>query len=170
MQRLNNHSGVMQILSALQSSSVFRSAASHHGARGRHVLLRRLKHTWNGVREQEDTDYSRLAQQYSRDNNYDALRAIHNGAPPPIVPFLGMCASLFLFLFLFLFLIFFFLFMVQCVRPVSHLWGRYLSDITFIDEGNPDTVQVPHRPSLALWPTRALTLCRVWSTGGSGKC
>ena len=28
MQRLNNHSGVMQILSALQSSSVFRSAAS----------------------------------------------------------------------------------------------------------------------------------------------
>jgi hypothetical protein len=27
VQRLNNHSGVMQILSALQSSSVFRQAA-----------------------------------------------------------------------------------------------------------------------------------------------
>jgi len=24
----------------------------------------RLKHTWNGVREQEETDYSRLAQEY----------------------------------------------------------------------------------------------------------
>jgi hypothetical protein len=55
---------------------------------------RRLKHTWNGVREQEDTDYNRIAQLYSRDNNYDALRAIHSSAPPPIVPFLGMCVLL----------------------------------------------------------------------------
>jgi len=83
----------------------------------------RLKHTWNGVREQEDTDYCRLAQEYSRDNNYDALRAIHNSAPPPIVPFLGMCPQLFA---------------VNVCDSVC----RYLSDITFIDEGNPNTVQV----------------------------
>lgn len=46
------------------------------------------------MREQEETEYSRLAQEYSRDSNYDALRAIHNAAPPPIVPFLGMCDKL----------------------------------------------------------------------------
>jgi hypothetical protein len=54
----------------------------------------RLKHTWNGVREQEDTDYSRLAQEYSNTNNYGELRAIHSSAPPPIVPFLGMYVPL----------------------------------------------------------------------------
>ena len=54
----------------------------------------RLKHTWNGVREQEDTDYSRLAQEYSNTNNYSELRAIHSSAPPPIVPFLGMYVPL----------------------------------------------------------------------------
>jgi hypothetical protein len=92
MQRLNNHSGVMQILSALQSSSVFRYAA-HPPPRSEVTVPCRLKHTWNGVREQEDTDYCRLALEYSRDNNYDALRGMHNCAPPPIVPFLGMCVS-----------------------------------------------------------------------------
>jgi hypothetical protein len=51
----------------------------------------RLKHTWNGVREQEDMNYNRLTQEYSRENNYSALRALHSSAPPPIVPFLGMC-------------------------------------------------------------------------------
>ncbi len=60
----------------------------------RDALAGRLKHTWNGVREQEEMEYNRLAQEYSRDSNYDALRAIHNAAPPPIVPFLGMCDKL----------------------------------------------------------------------------
>ncbi len=79
------------------------------------------------MREQEDTDYSRLAQEYSRDNNYDALRALHSSALPPILPFLGMFVPL-------------------PPRSGSVLrldcMVRYLSDITFIDEGNADTVQV----------------------------
>ena len=82
------------------------------------------------MREQEDTDYTRLAQEYSRDNNYDALRTIHSSAPPPIVPFLGMFAPVPRFQ------------NFCCDLTVCCSLVRYLSDITFIDEGNPDTVQV----------------------------
>ena len=103
------------------------------------ALCARLKHTWNGVREQEETDYSRLAQEYSNTNNYSELRAIHSSAPPPIVPFLGMYVPLNSSL------------LHPALAPPTYFnifqhifynFCRYLSDITFIDEGNPNSVQV----------------------------
>jgi len=88
-QQLNNINGCMEIVSGLQSSSVFR-----------------LKQTWGGLDKQHTKMFDELRGVMSRDNNYRDLRAYLHSVDPPCIPYLGM----------------------------------YLTDLTFIEEGNKDNL------------------------------
>ena len=57
----------------------------------------------------------------NRERNYAELRKAMKSAEMPIIPYLGMFAFDF-------------------GPPLPHSWNRYLTDITFIEEGNKDEI------------------------------
>lgn len=87
---LNNFNGIMEILSALESSSVFR-----------------LKQTWAGLSTKQKEVFDELKELMARTNNYQGLRKHLRTCNPPLIPYLGL----------------------------------YLTDLTFIEEGNQDRLE-----------------------------
>lgn len=84
---LNNFNAVMEIISGLHSSSVFR-----------------MKNTWGGLKKDMIASYEEMEAITSRDFSYKAFRTVLKTVNPPCIPYLGM----------------------------------YLTDLTFIEEGNSD--------------------------------
>eukprot|EP01096_Ripella_sp_DP13-Kostka_P006829 TRINITY_DN2466_c0_g1_i8.p1 TRINITY_DN2466_c0_g1~~TRINITY_DN2466_c0_g1_i8.p1 ORF type:complete len:953 (-),score=400.95 TRINITY_DN2466_c0_g1_i8:17-2875(-) len=87
---LNNFNGIMEIISGLQNSSIFR-----------------LRQLWSSLDKQHQKTYEQLQAVVSRDQSYKALRAQLHSLDPPCVPYLGV----------------------------------YLTDLIFIEDGNPDFLQ-----------------------------
>lgn len=87
---LNNYNAVMEIISGLHSSSVFR-----------------LKASWGGLPKKSVQAYEEMHATMSRDKSYKLFRAVLRAVNPPCIPYLGM----------------------------------YLTDLTFIEEGNPNNLQ-----------------------------
>ncbi|KAL6054788.1 Son of sevenless 1 [Balamuthia mandrillaris] len=84
---LNNYNGMMEIISGLQSSSIFR-----------------LKNTWGGLSGKLNKAYEDIKELMSRHNNYKVFREHLHNVDPPCIPYLGV----------------------------------YLTDLTFIEDGNKD--------------------------------
>ena len=81
---------MMEILSGLQSSSVFR-----------------LKQTWNGLSNKQKELFEDIKELMSRSHNYDKLRKHFKACNPPLIPYMGL----------------------------------YLTDLTFIEDGNTDLIE-----------------------------
>lgn len=86
---MNNFSAVMAIVSALQSTGVFR-----------------LKQTWAGITSSQRETFEKLKKVMSREGNFRIFRQTMRDIVPPSVPYIGV----------------------------------YLTDLTFIEDGNPDFV------------------------------
>eukprot|EP01094_Clydonella_sp_ATCC50884_P016857 TRINITY_DN2846_c0_g1_i1.p1 TRINITY_DN2846_c0_g1~~TRINITY_DN2846_c0_g1_i1.p1 ORF type:complete len:1130 (-),score=536.32 TRINITY_DN2846_c0_g1_i1:96-3485(-) len=86
---LNNFNAMMEIISGLQNSAVFR-----------------LKQTWGTLPSKYNKSYSDMHQIMSREQNYKNARAFLHNVDPPCIPYLGV----------------------------------YLTDLTFIEDGNKDNL------------------------------
>jgi len=86
----NNFNALMEILSGLQSSSVFR-----------------LRQTWEGLGSKQQVLYEELKELMTRQGNFSKLRKHVKTCNPPLIPYLGV----------------------------------YLTDLTFIEDGNPDFLE-----------------------------
>lgn len=86
---LNNFNAMMEIISGLQNSAVFR-----------------LKLTWGALPNKYNKSYTDMHQIMSREQNYKNARAFLHNVDPPCIPYLGV----------------------------------YLTDLTFIEDGNPDNL------------------------------
>ena len=73
LERMNNFNGVMEILAALQSSSVHRLKKSTQAVGNRHLKI-----------------LDELMKLTSRELNYKNLRSKVHGANPPLIPFPGV--------------------------------------------------------------------------------
>lgn len=87
---LNNFNGVLEIISGLSASCVFR-----------------LKQTWNGLSGKQKDLFQDLKEMVARDQNYAKLRKHIKECNPPIIPYLGF----------------------------------YLTDLIFIEDGNPNLIE-----------------------------
>jgi hypothetical protein len=88
-EKLNNYNAVMEIISGLQASSVYR-----------------LKHTWPLVNKSLTKKYQELQTLMSREQNFQKFREHLHSVDPPCIPYLGV----------------------------------YLTDLTFIEDGNKDFI------------------------------
>eukprot|EP01088_Endostelium_zonatum_P020160 TRINITY_DN728_c1_g2_i1.p1 TRINITY_DN728_c1_g2~~TRINITY_DN728_c1_g2_i1.p1 ORF type:complete len:1443 (-),score=436.88 TRINITY_DN728_c1_g2_i1:116-4444(-) len=88
---LKNYNGMMEIVSGLQSSSVYR-----------------LNQTWAGVSKAQKRQYEEIHELMSREKNHNNFRTHLHSVDPPCIPYLGV----------------------------------YLTDLTFIEDGNKDYIKV----------------------------
>lgn len=88
LNELNNFHGVMEIISGLKSSPIFR-----------------LKKTWELVKKSRQQSLERIGSFLSRESSYKSYREALHDRNPPVIPYIGV----------------------------------YLSDLTFLEDGNKDT-------------------------------